>query len=218
VTKDEPSAEGEVLRGVHDHQVVVTSTGDVPAYDVTAGDQPDAELTDVNVATVAGRHGQRRLDRGGPRHHLADRRPDRGGRPRDADLHRRPRGGRRPARRADHRPHRRDPALLRRAGRDLTANPGTVYKDYTDGRSDSTQVVLDCPTFTTVKNVGASGGATTGTAEVGQDFTWRLTVTNTSGTAGSSAVHITDTLPANWAYRANSATVTPGGRRRTPSR
>ncbi|WCB95409.1 hypothetical protein DSM104299_04152 [Baekduia alba] len=193
------------------YQVVVKNTGDAPAYDVTVGDQPDAELTGVNVATVAGVTVSDGWTAGDPDITWQIAGPIAAGESvtltYTADLV--AAAGLHDAQTIDNTaaiPH-----YFAVPGATRAANPGTVYKDYTDGGSDATQVVLDFPTFTTVKNVGASGGAKTGTAEVGQDFTWRLTVTNTSGTAAASAVHVTDTLPPNWAYRANSATITPGG-------
>ena len=82
-----------------------------------------------------------------------------------------------------------------------TANPTTVYRDYTDGGSDAVNVVLDFPTFSAVKTTGATGSPDSANAEVGQDFAWRVVVTNTSTTATASDVQVTDTLPATWAYR-----------------
>jgi uncharacterized repeat protein (TIGR01451 family)/fimbrial isopeptide formation D2 family protein len=90
-------------------------------------------------------------------------------------------------------------------------NGATVYRDYTDGGSDTVHVALDFPTFTTVKTTGAATFPDTANAEVGQPFPWRIVVTNTSTTATASAVHVTDTLPANWAYKTGTATLTPGG-------
>jgi uncharacterized repeat protein (TIGR01451 family)/fimbrial isopeptide formation D2 family protein len=193
------------------YQLVIKNTGNAPAYDVMVGDQPDAELTGVNVATVAGVTVSDGWTAGDPDITWQIAGPIAAG---DsvtltytADLV--AASGLHDAQTIANTAAL--PQYFGVPGATRTANPGTIYRNYTDGGSDSTQVVLDFPTFTTVKNVGASGGAKTGTAEVGQDFTWRLTVTNTSGTAGGGAVHVTDTLPANWAYRANSATVTPGG-------
>ncbi|MBE2317197.1 DUF11 domain-containing protein [Solirubrobacter sp. CPCC 204708] len=85
------------------------------------------------------------------------------------------------------------------------ANPGTVYRDYTDGGSDTTSVVVDFPTFAVVKTTGAGGFPDTGNAEVGQPFAWRVVVTNTSTTATATDVHVTDTLPDNWSYVTGSA-------------
>ena len=70
--------------------------------------------------------------------------------------------------------------------------------------------MLDFPTLTTVKTTGAAGFPDTAPAEIGQDFSWRIVVTNTSATATASAVHVADTLPANWTY-SGPATLVPGG-------
>ncbi|HST41705.1 MAG TPA: hypothetical protein VLK58_19455 [Conexibacter sp.] len=90
-------------------------------------------------------------------------------------------------------------------------NGGITYRDYTDGGDDSTRVVLDFPTLTLVKTTGLSAFPDRGDAEVGQPFPWRVTVRNTSATATANDVVVTDTLPENWSYTANSATLTPGG-------
>lgn len=89
--------------------------------------------------------------------------------------------------------------------------PVVDYREYTDGGSDSTKVVLDFPTLTLEKTTGLSGNPDTGDAEVGRAFLWRIVVRNTSTTATARDVVVTDTLPANWTYDANSAVLTPGG-------
>ncbi|HET6505589.1 MAG TPA: isopeptide-forming domain-containing fimbrial protein [Baekduia sp.] len=194
------------------YRIVVTNTGNAPAYDVTVGDTPDAALTGVTPGTpptgVTVTDGWTAAD---PAMAWRIAGPIAAG---DsvtltytADLV--AASGLHDGQNVDNTatvPH-----YFGAPEATRTANPTTIYRDYTDGGSDATRVVLDFPTFTLVKNVGASGGAKTGTAEVGQDFTWRLTVTNTSGTASASAVHVTDTLPPNWAYKAGSATIAPGG-------
>lgn len=92
-----------------------------------------------------------------------------------------------------------------------TANPTWAYRDYTDGGSDATKVILDFPTLATVKTTGLASFPDTGSASVEQNFPWRVVVTNTSATATASNVVIRDTLPANWSYAAGSATLSPGG-------
>jgi uncharacterized repeat protein (TIGR01451 family)/fimbrial isopeptide formation D2 family protein len=194
------------------YRVVVKNTGDAPAYDATVGDTPDAALT--NVAPTSLPAGVTVTDGWSAGDPAMAWRIDGPIAPGDsvtltytADLV--AASGLHDGQNIDNTatvPHYFGVAEATR-----TAHPSTAYKDYTDGGSDATRVVLDFPTFTLVKNVGPSGGAKTGTAEVGQDFTWRLTVTNTSTTAAASAVHVTDTLPPNWEYKAGSATIAPGG-------
>ncbi len=196
------------------YQIVVTNTGSAPAYDAVVTDLPDAELTNVVLAAVAGTtvsDGWTSADPGiawqipGP---IAA-----GGSVTltysaslvaAASLH--------DAETIDNTaavPHSFGVPSATRA-----ANAGDatfVYRDYTNGGSDSTQVVLDFPTFSTVKTTGAIGFPDTGIAEVGQSFSWRVVATNTSATATATAVHVTDTLPANWSYDNGTASISPGG-------
>jgi uncharacterized repeat protein (TIGR01451 family)/fimbrial isopeptide formation D2 family protein len=91
-----------------------------------------------------------------------------------------------------------------KAERDTHAGePSWEFREYEDG-SDSTQAVLDFPTFTIEKTTGLPGNPETGTAEVHQGFPWRIVVTNTSGTAGAEDVVVRDLLPVNWTYVAGS--------------
>jgi uncharacterized repeat protein (TIGR01451 family)/fimbrial isopeptide formation D2 family protein len=90
-------------------------------------------------------------------------------------------------------------------------NPSHTYRDYTNGGEDSTKAVLDFPTLELVKTTGLSGNPDTGNAEVGQEFPWRIVVTNKSPTAGAKDVHVLDILPPNWKYASGSTTLTPGG-------
>ena len=52
----------------------------------------------------------------------------------------------------------------------------------------------------------SSGGAL-----IGSPFTWTVTVNNASTVAGAFDVDLVDTLPANWSYVADSATISVGG-------
>jgi uncharacterized repeat protein (TIGR01451 family)/fimbrial isopeptide formation D2 family protein len=78
------------------------------------------------------------------------------------------------------------------------------FREYSGG-SDSTEAILDFPTFTLSKTTGLSGNPDTGKAEVGQEFPWRIVATNTSATAGATNVQVSDTLPPNWTYTAGTA-------------
>lgn len=84
------------------------------------------------------------------------------------------------------------------------ADPSWEFREYSGG-SDSTEAVLDFPSFTLTKTTGLAGHPDTGKAEIGQAFPWRIVATNTSATAGASAVHVLDTLPPNWTYVAGTA-------------
>lgn len=78
-------------------------------------------------------------------------------------------------------------------------------REYEEAPSDSTEAILDFPTFTLVKTTGLAGDPDTGKAEVGQEFPWRIVATNTSATVGATNVVVTDTLPPNWTYTAGTA-------------
>ncbi|HEX4753970.1 MAG TPA: isopeptide-forming domain-containing fimbrial protein, partial [Solirubrobacterales bacterium] len=84
------------------------------------------------------------------------------------------------------------------------AQPTWEFRKYKGG-SDSTEAILDFPTFTLTKTTGLSGNPDTGKAEVGQEFPWRIVATNTSATAGATNVKVTDTLPPNWTYTEGTA-------------
>ena len=187
------------------------NTGTAPAYDVAVTDLPDAELTDVELGTQAGvtvTDGWTSADRAigwqlaGPiapgasvtltytaalvsASTLSD------GQAIDNTAA--------------------VPHYFGVADATRSANPSTVYRDYTNGGSDATRVVVDFPAFTVVKTTGASGFPDTANAEVGEPFAWRIVVTNSSSTATASDVRVTDTLPANWSYEADSATLSPDG-------
>ncbi len=190
-----------------EYEITVRNSGDGPAYDLTIEDTPDAELTDIVLGTpssgsarivgsgivwqvdgpvAAGasvrlRYSARLIAASG----LSD------GQSIDNTA-------RVPSYWGQPRSERTDPD-----------NGGIVYREYTDGGSDSTRVVLDFPTLTLDKTTGLSGFPDRGRAQVGVSFPWRVTVRNTSTTATASNVVVTDTLPENWGYVAGSATLTP---------
>ena len=91
------------------------------------------------------------------------------------------------------------------------ANPTWIYRDYTNGGSDSVTVTLDFPTLTIAKTTGRPGDPESASTEWGQSLPWRVVVRNTSATAVAKQVAIHDVLPANWSYDAGSATLSPGG-------
>jgi uncharacterized repeat protein (TIGR01451 family)/fimbrial isopeptide formation D2 family protein/LPXTG-motif cell wall-anchored protein len=77
---------------------------------------------------------------------------------------------------------------------------GRVYA----GGTDNVTITPQFPKVTVAKTVAA------GPAYLGQPKTWTVTATNTGGAAGQH-VSITDTLPENWTYQANSARVVVAG-------
>ncbi len=90
---------------------------------------------------------------------------------------------------------------------------GFTYRSYTSV-TDLTRATFDSPTITVDKTTGSGSGPVypdSANVQVGQAFTWRVRVTNTSGSETATAVTINDTLPRNWSYVAGSASFTPGG-------
>ncbi len=196
--------DGDALR----YRITVRNTGNAPLYDVTVNDQPDAELTGVTLTTnaslstdgwTAGNPAMRWLIPGpiapGGSVVLGY----------DAGLI----------------------AITSLSDGQLIDNTATAPTGYgvpeaqrlTDGfvyRSysatpDSVQAVVDSPTITLVKTTGAAGNPDSAPAQVGQAFTWRVVVTNTSASAGATALAVRDTLPRDWVYVAGSASFTTGG-------
>ncbi len=90
---------------------------------------------------------------------------------------------------------------------------GPGFKTY-DGPSSPRTLNTQVPVLTIAKTV--ADGSEIAQAEVGQPFTWRVTVTNTgSGTA--MGVDVSDTLPADWTYTATTGATTAGPAGCTPS-
>ena len=86
----------------------------------------------------------------------------------------------------------------REAGLKNFAGEAIAYREYT-GPTAAVKTKIALPTITVEKTTGASGFPTSATAEVGQLFTWRVVVKNTS-TVAAKSLHVSDTLPANWEY------------------
>jgi uncharacterized repeat protein (TIGR01451 family)/fimbrial isopeptide formation D2 family protein len=193
------------------YELVVRNTGGAPAYDVAVRDQPDAELTNVVLASQAGVTVTDGWTAGDPSIGWSIDTIPAGGSVTlrySADLvaARSLSDGQR----IDNSGAVPDYFGAPAATRTNPANASTVYRDYRDGGSDVVEAVLDVPSFTTVKTTGAATFPETGNAEIGQVFAWRVIVTNTSS-ATASDVQVTDALPPNWAYTAGSATIAPGG-------
>ncbi len=81
--------------------------------------------------------------------------------------------------------------------------PG-AYPNYTDGGSDVVTLRALFPNVVLNKTTGS--GAESGTAEVNQPFTWRITVQNTSSTVARNVI-VRDTLPPNWTFEAGSTSI-----------
>ena len=83
--------------------------------------------------------------------------------------------------------------------------PGGAGREYDNVTPATAQVTPAFPRFTPTK---AAAGSTT--ALIGEPFAWRLQVRNTGNAAGYD-VDVTDVLPVNWTYDANSARVSVAG-------
>jgi uncharacterized repeat protein (TIGR01451 family)/fimbrial isopeptide formation D2 family protein len=193
------------------YRLVVTNNGDSPAYDVEIGDQIDGALTEVEPEAQAGVTVTDNWTEGDPdlawridgpiaaeggsvtltytaKFVAAGQLHDGQQVPNTAEV-----------------PHY---FGVPKATRD--ANPTHTYRDY-EGNEDSAEAVLDFPTLEIEKTTGLADNPDTGNAEVGQDFPWRIVVTNTSATAGAKNVVVHDVLPRNWKYVSGSSTLSPGG-------
>ena len=87
-------------------------------------------------------------------------------------------------------------------------NEEIKYREY-KGNEATLKAKVTLPTITIEKTTGAAGFPTSANAEVGQAFTWRVVVKNTSSVAATN-LKITDKLPPNWEY-AGGASFTKGG-------
>jgi len=186
------------------YQLIVTNSGNSPAYDVEVTDTPDVAVTGVQVVPQAGvtvtapwseaTHAMT-LEIAGPI-------PAGGSTTIEytaefvaaSELH----DGQQVKNTAA------VPLYFGVPAAERLAHPTWEFREYSGG-SDSTEAILDFPTFTLAKTTGLSGNPDTGKAEVGQDFPWRIVATDTSATAGATNVKVTDTLPPNWAYTAGTA-------------
>ncbi len=87
--------------------------------------------------------------------------------------------------------------------------PGPVRppdsKRYTDVTPDTVDVTIDLPSLSLVKTTGEPGFPDSASGLVGEPFPWRVVVTNTASVAQAIGVDVADTLPAGWVYVAGSA-------------
>lgn len=93
---------------------------------------------------------------------------------------------------------------------DREAEPSWEYVEYSTA-PDEVEAVLDFPSLQIEKTTGLSGHPDSGNAEINQPFPWRVVVTNSSATAGASAIEVADVLPRNWAYVPGTTEISGGG-------
>ena len=91
------------------------------------------------------------------------------------------------------------------------ANPGRDYREYTTVPPDTVTLNVDLPQLAVTKTTGAAGFPDSAVAQVGEPFTWRVVIANSSTNAVAESVDVSDVLPANWTYVAGSASFAPGG-------
>ena len=89
------------------------------------------------------------------------------------------------------------------------AGEAITYREYL-GPSTHVALKVALPTISIEKTTGGTGFPPSANAEVGQSFSWRVVVKNTS-TVSAKNLEVTDTLPVNWEYQEGSANFTPGG-------
>src|SRR5919197_3090538 len=83
-----------------------------------------------------------------------------------------------------------------------TANPTYGYRQYTNVPDDTVTIDVDTPQVTIDKV--ATGGVS---APVGASYGWKVTLHNSASAATAHHADVTDTLPPNWRYDANSARI-----------
>ena len=94
---------------------------------------------------------------------------------------------------------------------DRDANPGWDFREYIDVPDDTVTLDVQLPDLAVTKTTGAAGFPDSAVAQVGEPFDWRVVVRNDSTYAAADSVDVSDLLPANWEYVADSATFAPGG-------
>jgi uncharacterized repeat protein (TIGR01451 family)/fimbrial isopeptide formation D2 family protein len=93
-------------------------------------------------------------------------------------------------------------------------NEKIEYRSYV-GNEATLEAKVALPTITVEKTTGAAGFPASANAEVGQAFTWRVVVKNTSKVAAKN-LKVSDILPPNWEYIAGSAEFS-GGHKEVPT-
>jgi uncharacterized repeat protein (TIGR01451 family)/fimbrial isopeptide formation D2 family protein len=89
------------------------------------------------------------------------------------------------------------------------AHEPITYRGYT-GPTAQTKATVALPSLSIDKTAGASGYPKSANAEVGQPFTWRVVVENTSSVLAKNLT-LTDAMPENWEYISGTASFSTGG-------
>jgi len=88
---------------------------------------------------------------------------------------------------------------------------GFDYRQYTNVPEDTVRLDVHLPQLAVSKTAGGAGFPESAVAQVGEPFPWRVVISNESPAATAESVDVSDVLPANWEYVANSASFAPGG-------
>jgi uncharacterized repeat protein (TIGR01451 family)/fimbrial isopeptide formation D2 family protein len=205
--------DGDVLH----YRLVISNTGDNPAYDVSVRDVPNAGIR--NVVPASGTSTTTNFD---PWHAPGD------------DI-----GWQIPTAIAAGGSYTIDytadlPVITSLHQNDILSNVATItgafglngtyrsahgftYRNYSvttiPSLTDTQSIKYDAPHITIDKTTGSGSGPgypDFAGAEVGHSFTWRVTVKNTSSTAPATNLQIKDTLPKDWVYEPG-ASFTSGG-------
>lgn len=86
----------------------------------------------------------------------------------------------------------------------VTGNQGNG-REYTENPTDTVTLDVALPKLKVVKTTGGTGTPEQANAQVGESFPWKIVISNTSTVATAKKVNISELLPANWSYIADSA-------------
>lgn len=78
-------------------------------------------------------------------------------------------------------------------------------REYTENPTDTVTLDVALPKLKVVKTTGGVGSPEQANAQVGQAFPWKIVISNTSTVATAKKVNVSELLPANWTYVADSA-------------
>ena len=185
------------------YQIVVTNNGTSPAYDVTVDDMPDAELTNVALATGAAYNtkmwsaGDRSMKWLIP-----------GPIPVGGSVTLTYTATALPSAQLDNNSQAVNVADSDYWGIPVAerTNPWT-YRHY-DSNQDQVVVNFEFPELTVVKTTTAPGFPDIADAQVEQPFGWRIVVTNGATTAKAFDTVVRDVLPPDWTYNPGSTSIT----------
>lgn len=184
------------------YQIVVTNNGTSPAYDVVVDDMPDAELTNVQLASGAS-YNTKAWSAGDRSMRWVIPGPIAVGSSVTLTY---------TANAVSSAQLKNGDSAINVAGSDYWAIPQSertnpwTYRHY-DGNDDTVRVDFEFPKLNVVKTTTAPGFPDIADANVEQPFGWRIVVTNTATTAKAFDTVVKDVLPPAWSYDAGSTKI-----------